>query len=210
MLYYLSAKHGITSLVVICLRGGSSSTQASLSLSSPPSTAPAKPPQAVGWERHPSGKLSPRVADLGPMMDPTRLAAQAVDLNLKLIKWRLLPALDLDKISGTRCLLLGAGTLGCYVARILMVNVFSFYYILDLTPSETGLGSPEHYSRRFIDRILLEPCPPTALHILRLSQRRAPQGTYGRKEATGDFPRCECPGRGARYPHARASDLVVR
>lgn len=126
VLYYLSAKHGITSLVVICLREGSSSTQASLSLSSPPSTAPAKPPQAVGWERHPSGKLSPRVADLGPMMDPTRLAAQAVDLNLKLIKWRLLPALDLDKISGTRCLLLGAGTLGCYVARILMVNVFSF------------------------------------------------------------------------------------
>lgn len=52
---------------------------------------------------------------------PQRLAAQAVDLNLKLMRWRILPALDLDKMSSTRCLLLGAGTLGCYVARTLMV-----------------------------------------------------------------------------------------
>lgn len=77
-------------------------------------------PTAVGWEKNPQGKLGPRVADLAPMMDPTRLAAQAVDLNLKLMRWRILPALDLDKISSTRCLLLGAGTLGCYVSRALM------------------------------------------------------------------------------------------
>ncbi|KJA17472.1 hypothetical protein HYPSUDRAFT_46420 [Hypholoma sublateritium FD-334 SS-4] len=77
-------------------------------------------PSAVGWEKNPQGKLGPRVADLAPMMDPTRLAAQAVDLNLKLMRWRILPALDLDRISSTRCLLLGAGTLGCYVARALM------------------------------------------------------------------------------------------
>ncbi|KAG6889088.1 hypothetical protein C0995_003941 [Termitomyces sp. Mi166 len=77
-------------------------------------------PSAVGWEKNPQGKLGPRVADLAPMMDPTRLADQAVDLNLKLMRWRILPSLDLDKISATRCLLLGAGTLGCYVARTLM------------------------------------------------------------------------------------------
>ncbi|KAJ3558201.1 hypothetical protein NM688_g1067 [Phlebia brevispora] len=77
-------------------------------------------PAAVGWEKNPQGKLSPRLADLAPMMDPTRLADQAVDLNLKLMRWRILPALDLDKIAATRCLLLGAGTLGCYVARTLM------------------------------------------------------------------------------------------
>ena len=50
-----------------------------------------------------------------------RLADQAVDLNLKLMRWRILPALDLEKVASTRCLLLGAGTLGCYVARTLMV-----------------------------------------------------------------------------------------
>ncbi|KAH9480647.1 Ubiquitin-like modifier-activating enzyme ATG7 [Psilocybe cubensis] len=77
-------------------------------------------PSAVGWEKNPQGKLGPRVADLAPMMDPSRLASQAVDLNLKLMRWRILPSLDLDKISSTRCLLLGAGTLGCYVARALM------------------------------------------------------------------------------------------
>ena len=50
------------------------------------------------------------------------LADQAVDLNLKLIKWRIAPGLDLEKIKNTKCLLLGAGTLGSYVARNLMVR----------------------------------------------------------------------------------------
>ncbi|KAL4263206.1 Ubiquitin-like modifier-activating enzyme ATG7 [Pleurotus pulmonarius] len=77
-------------------------------------------PSAVGWEKNMQGKLAPRVADLAPMMDPTRLADQAVDLNLKLMRWRILPSLDLEKVASTRCLLLGAGTLGCYVARTLM------------------------------------------------------------------------------------------
>ncbi|KAN0074509.1 hypothetical protein V8E55_011921 [Tylopilus felleus] len=82
---------------------------------------PTTKPAALGWERHPTtNKLSARMADLAPMMDPTRLADQAVDLNLKLMRWRILPALDLEKVASTRCLLLGAGTLGCYVARTLM------------------------------------------------------------------------------------------
>ncbi|ORZ01388.1 hypothetical protein BCR43DRAFT_486856 [Syncephalastrum racemosum] len=76
-------------------------------------------PKAVGWERNAQGKLAPRMADLGPLMDPTRLADTSVDLNLKLMRWRVLPDLDLEKIKRQKCLLLGAGTLGCYVARVL-------------------------------------------------------------------------------------------
>ena len=52
---------------------------------------------------------------------PQRLADQSVDLNLKLIKWRISPTLDLEKIKHTKCLLLGAGTLGSYVSRNLLV-----------------------------------------------------------------------------------------
>lgn len=77
-------------------------------------------PSAIGWERNGSGKLAPKVSDLGPLMDPTRLAEQAVDLNLKLMRWRIMPEIQLEKVATTRCLLLGAGTLGCHVARILL------------------------------------------------------------------------------------------
>lgn len=77
-------------------------------------------PKVTGWERTDQNKLSSRTVDLGAYMDPTRLADQAVDLNLKLIKWRIAPSIDLDCIKNTSCLLLGAGTLGSYVSRNLM------------------------------------------------------------------------------------------
>lgn len=77
-------------------------------------------PKVTGWERNMAGKLSPRVTHLAHYMDPNSLADQAVDLNLKLMKWRIAPDLDLDKIKSTKCLLLGAGTLGSFVARGLL------------------------------------------------------------------------------------------
>lgn len=80
----------------------------------------AEMPKVTGWERHSNGKLQARVANLSEYMDPGRLADQAVDLNLKLMKWRISPDLDLDVMKGLSCLLLGAGTLGSYVSRNLM------------------------------------------------------------------------------------------
>ncbi|XP_052284162.1 ubiquitin-like modifier-activating enzyme ATG7 isoform X2 [Dreissena polymorpha] len=77
-------------------------------------------PKVVGWEKNERGKLGPRFVNLIDSLDPTRLAESAVDLNLKLMRWRLLPNLDLETVSRARCLLLGAGTLGCNVARCLL------------------------------------------------------------------------------------------
>ncbi|EER28207.1 Autophagy protein 7 [Coccidioides posadasii str. Silveira] len=77
-------------------------------------------PKLSGWERNANGKLSGRLINLTEHMDPERIADQSVDLNLKLMKWRITPSLNLDVIKRTKCLLLGAGTLGCYVARNLL------------------------------------------------------------------------------------------
>ncbi|WIA12692.1 hypothetical protein OEZ85_006333 [Tetradesmus obliquus] len=76
-------------------------------------------PQAVGWEADAAGKLLPRRVDVSPLMSPVQLAEQAVDLNLRLMRWRAAPGLDIAGMAATRCLLLGAGTLGCAVARTL-------------------------------------------------------------------------------------------
>lgn len=79
-----------------------------------------KLPKVTGWERNEAGKLTSRTVDLSEYMDERKLADQAVDLNLKLIKWRIAPTIDLDVIKNCKCLLLGAGTLGSYVSRTLM------------------------------------------------------------------------------------------
>ncbi|KAG9244752.1 autophagy-related protein-like protein 7 [Calycina marina] len=77
-------------------------------------------PKVTGWERNSLGKLHPKTTNLAAYMDPAQLADQAVDLNLKLMKWRIAPELDLERIKNTKCLLLGAGTLGTFVSRGLM------------------------------------------------------------------------------------------
>ncbi|PAA86392.1 hypothetical protein BOX15_Mlig000764g11, partial [Macrostomum lignano] len=81
--------------------------------------------RCLGWEKSPSpgsgrAVLQPRFVDLSASLSPDRLAESAVDLNLQLMRWRLVPELNLSSLAATRCLLLGAGTLGCNVARLLM------------------------------------------------------------------------------------------
>uniref|UniRef100_A0A060T8J7 Ubiquitin-like modifier-activating enzyme ATG7 n=1 Tax=Blastobotrys adeninivorans TaxID=409370 RepID=A0A060T8J7_BLAAD len=77
-------------------------------------------PSFVGWERNSNEKLAPKVSDLGSLINPNQLADQAVDLNLRLMKWRIAPSIDLDVVQQTKCLILGAGTLGSYVGRGLL------------------------------------------------------------------------------------------
>ena len=64
--------------------------------------------------------MGPRSVDLAHLSDPAELATAAATLNLELMRWRLLPDLDVDKLKATKCLLLGAGTLGCAVSRNLV------------------------------------------------------------------------------------------
>lgn len=77
-------------------------------------------PKIVGWEKDATNSIRPRIANLSAQMDPKIQADISVDLNLKLMKWRVAPTLDLDKLKHTKCLLLGAGTLGAYVSRLLL------------------------------------------------------------------------------------------
>jgi len=81
-----------------------------------------QPPEykAVGWELNVRNKPGPRWVNLRPLLDSTHLAIQAADLNLKLMKWRMLPNLDVERLNSTKVLMIGAGTLGCNVARTLL------------------------------------------------------------------------------------------
>lgn len=74
----------------------------------------------TGWEVNQSGKPGPRMVDLAAQLDPAAIAANALQLNLKLMTWRQFPELDIGKLQRQRVLLFGAGTLGCAVARTLL------------------------------------------------------------------------------------------
>jgi ubiquitin-like modifier-activating enzyme ATG7 len=76
--------------------------------------------KVVGWELNTRQKPGPRSVNLRPLLDQDHLAVQASDLNLKLMKWRMIPDLNVELLQSTKVLLIGAGTLGCSVARTLL------------------------------------------------------------------------------------------
>lgn len=50
--------------------------------------------------------VSSRV-DVSGVLSPVQLSDQAVDLNLRLMRWRAAPGLDVNTLAQTKCLLLG-------------------------------------------------------------------------------------------------------
>ncbi|CAM9722593.1 unnamed protein product, partial [Chrysoparadoxa australica] len=112
----------MTQVTVLALRevvsGVDRSTVMRLSLGDSP--GPHFRPSHCGWETNASGSMVPRVVDFSALMDPIKLARQSCDLNLRLMTWRVLPDLDLEMMKSTQVLIIGAGTLGCNVARLLM------------------------------------------------------------------------------------------
>ncbi|XP_013183653.2 ubiquitin-like modifier-activating enzyme ATG7 [Amyelois transitella] len=85
----------------------------------------------VGWERNDKGNFGPKLANMSASMDPLKLIDTSSDLNIKLMKWRLVPDIDVDVMKTTKCLLLGAGTLGCHVARDLLAWGFRHISFVD-------------------------------------------------------------------------------
>ncbi|XP_023947303.2 ubiquitin-like modifier-activating enzyme ATG7 [Bicyclus anynana] len=94
----------------------------------------------VGWEKDDKGHFAPRVSDMSASMSPSRLAAESADLNIKLMQWRLLPELNIDVMQQTKCLLIGAGTLGCHVARNLLA--WGFRHITFVDEAKVSYSNP--------------------------------------------------------------------
>eukprot|EP00922_Rhytidocystis_sp_ex-Travisia-forbesii_P013718 GHVS01020493.1.p1 GENE.GHVS01020493.1~~GHVS01020493.1.p1 ORF type:complete len:1075 (+),score=234.81 GHVS01020493.1:242-3466(+) len=67
-----------------------------------------------------AGYSSVFVVYLRDFLDSAAIQSKAVELNIQLMKWREVPTLNLDRFFGLKVLLLGAGTLGCAVARNLL------------------------------------------------------------------------------------------
>lgn len=79
-------------------------------------------PEVIGWEGETPGdgrkEMKMKAINLKSLSPESQVDEQQL-MHLKLMGWRHFPV-NLDKLHGTRCLLLGAGALGCEVSRLLM------------------------------------------------------------------------------------------
>ncbi|KAG5510863.1 hypothetical protein JKF63_06364 [Porcisia hertigi] len=81
--------------------------------------------------------------DLGGFINPVQRADSDSRFNLELMKWRVLPSLALDQIAKCKALLLGTGTLGCNVARNLLM-----WGVRDITLVDRGRVSFSNLARQ--------------------------------------------------------------
>lgn len=61
-----------------------------------------------------------KTVDLSSIFDTYSIYEESIELNLKLMKWRMAPKLNLSNIKDSKVLIIGAGTLGCNVSRSLI------------------------------------------------------------------------------------------
>ncbi|KAI6175622.1 Ubiquitin-like modifier-activating enzyme ATG7 [Aphelenchoides bicaudatus] len=100
-----------TSIKVLALRGSAEDSEA-FTITWSPSKNDVQP-NAVGWSK-------PEHVNLKSAFDPIKLMESSVDMNLKLIRWRMVPQLKLQPLSDLKVLIMGAGTLGCNLARLML------------------------------------------------------------------------------------------
>lgn len=82
------------------------------------------------------------------------MSSRAIDLNLSLMKWRLAPELDIDFLRSIKVGILGAGTLGCNIARGLVGWGISKFVLVD--NGSVSLSNPARQSLYRLDMAMSE------------------------------------------------------
>jgi ubiquitin-like modifier-activating enzyme ATG7 len=124
------------------------------------------PPYFNGFLQSNDKKGKPGYVDMSDSMNPDKLARSALNLNNRLIKWRISPDLDLENIASTKCLLIGAGTLGSHVARNLLGWGITHISFIDC--GEVSYSNPARQSLFFQDDVGNNKAETAALNLKRI------------------------------------------
>lgn len=108
----------------------------------------------------------PGLRDISSSMDVNKLTESALNMNNKLMKWNVAPNLDLDNIAYKKCLLIGAGTLGCHVARNLMA--WGIKYITFLDCGTVSYSNPARQSLYFQEDIGKSKAQTAAINLRKI------------------------------------------